>query len=256
MMHSLNDRDRQLLQEVNDPLEDIENPCSRTRGIMLELKYFEPMNVLRFIQANWFHDPKWCVALMDLKDLKDYITLLTRETYEKLGPEECDQLSHLKSRYGHDRTYLANSDSPSLWRLHSMFPHFALTEKMISIKPIIDSVNYYPKLHAAFYLPEFGGLIPSQKWLKKESREALILIHFFATERLKDLPLPPHIRHLLIKKHLESSFLSDDRRMHQLESLGLIWGGGNLKPETQCALNEINQREPTFSLHVNFNAFI
>ncbi|CAH0395153.1 unnamed protein product [Bemisia tabaci] len=251
MMHSLSNRDRQLLQEVNDPLGDIENPCSRTKGIMLELKYFEPMNVLSTIQTTSFPDRMWRVA-----DLKDYITLLTRETYEKLGPEEYDQLSHLKSCYRHDRTYYANSDSPSLWRLRSMFPHFALTEKMISIKPKIDSVNSYPKLHAAFYLPEFGGLIPSQKWLKKESREALILIHFFATERLKDLPLPPHIRHLLIKKHLESSFLSDDRRMHQLESLGLIWGGGNLKPETQCALNEINQREPTFSLHVNFNAFI
>lgn len=251
MMHSRNDRGRQLLQEVNDPLEDIENPCSRTKGIMLELKYFEPMSVLSKIQATCDYN-KWRPA-----DLKRHITLLTRETYEKLGPEECDQMSDFKyCYYVQDRTYHANSDSPSLWRLHSMFPHFALTEKMISIKPKIDSVNSYPKLHAAFYLPEFGGLIPSQKWLKKESREALILIHFFATERLKDLPLPPHIRHLLIKKHLESSLLSDDRRMHQLESLGLIWGGGNLKPETQCALNEINQREPTFSLHVNFNAFI
>ncbi|CAH0777412.1 unnamed protein product [Bemisia tabaci] len=248
MMHSLNDRDRQLLQEVNDPLEDIEKPCSRTKGIMLELKYFEPMIVLGKIQATCSHN-KWHLA-----DLKKHITLLTRETYEKLGPEECYKVSNFKSCYGQDRTYHAKSNFPTLWRLHSMFPHFALTEKMISIKPKIDSVNSCPNLHAAFYLPEFGGLIPSPKWLKKESREALILIHFFATERLKDPPLPPHIRHLLIKKHLESSLLSDDRRMHQLESLGLIWGGGNLKPETQCALNEINQQD--FSLHVNFNAFI
>nr|XP_018901572.1 PREDICTED: uncharacterized protein LOC109033425 [Bemisia tabaci] len=250
----------EFMTVMNDPLLDLNDSCSAHKELKLDFHNFRPRRVMELLVDR---------ASSTNTSPKEFFEEMRRIIHSRFGEgegesDELDDTSvdRLEGKYSITETGNApDVITPS--RLCFTFPQFAVAVKRNSIVHKIRSLQmeYSPRfidILPLFYLPEFGGLIPSRNTLEKEVWEALITLHVYAMYKLNQPepfqnPVSVYARQMLLKRGIATGLLSNEQRLYYLLHNKVIVSDRELSYSAEKAYRELLQSKSSFTRQINFN---
>lgn len=221
-------------------------------NIIGEYRNFEPKRVLRQVArraAVSGTSPECCAEEISNLIISHFHANNAR--INSVSPNNEDwykDMLKLEAKYG-----LKKGNDPDLIsfkRLCFMFPHVSVMARAENFENQILICT--EKVAKVFHFEEFGGLIPTTRFLKKDVREGLVLIHLFCLKKrypyIKD-----HFLQVLLKRTIDNGILTDERRIHFLKIRGIIESNGDLSIPNQKLVRSLNTTYSTFTTSVHWS---